>query len=184
MENEVFNKISQYRDLKESSAYPYLENEGDSERLILKKKENRAQMEDLKFEIISELGKNGVAIVKGNLVDALDILLKEIERSKTGFPLDRNQGLGINNYIYGKVAGVIRSAMKIGYGYYYPEFYQGVQSDFDASGLQELLISFKEELMITDFNGFFELEACVETYLSRIKQLWEKENEAMVIHRH
>ncbi|WP_162419135.1 hypothetical protein [Cyclobacterium roseum] len=184
MEKDVFRKIAQYRDLKESSAFTHVVSEGDTNEIILKKDENRTQLENLKSAIMSELDKKGIDKVRKNLVHALNKLLGVFDRSNTGFPLDRKQGMGIENYIYGKVYGVIRSAMKNGYSYYFPEFYQRVESDFDLLALHQLLLSFKNELETTNFKDFFELEACVETYLSRIKQLWEKENEAMVIHRH
>lgn len=184
MEQDVFHKIAQYRDLKESSTFPYVVKEGDSNDIIFKKDEDRAHLENLKSIIISELDQKGTDKVRKNLVHALNNLLSVVDRSKTGFPLDRKQGMGIENYVYGKVYGVIRSAMKNGYWYYRPEFYQRVESDFDVSALHQLLFSFKKELKVTNFKDFFELEACVDTYLSRIKQLWEKENEAMAIHSH
>jgi len=182
MGENIYDLIREYRELKENSFYPYEVMSSDSEFLSEEKGRKREMIEELRERINGFPKKDFVDQFKGNVVQALSILLRFIKKNKAGFPLDRNQGLVIENYIFGKIAGVIKNSLKNGNGVSYGEFYYIVDGDFDESEIRELLEDFRATLQHNEFRDFFELEDCVDAYLIRIREMWLLENKARLNH--
>jgi hypothetical protein len=177
MERDIYDLIARYRSLKESSFYPFDIKDTDSNQVKRRKDETREELQSLKEEINNNPNPQILASrLRGNVLNAIGILLGFVQKSNTGAPLDRNQGLGIENFVFGKVAGVISDSLKNGYGVSYPQFYYQPGGDFDEKGLRDLLLEFQVRLE-GQFSTYFELEACVEEYLGKIRDLWEKEDQ-------
>lgn len=71
------------------------------------------------------------------------------------------------------------SSLKFPDGVYLPDFYFNTKSDFNEAPLRTLLLGLKEDLH-KSFDSYFQLESCVEGYLSKIRELWKEENEKMI----
>lgn len=176
MEIDIDDIIVKYRILKESSFYPFEKTESDSDLIKKRKDSTRSELESLEQEINGFSNpKQLVLKFKNNLLKAVEILLGFVQKSNTGSPLDRNQGLVIENFIYGKVAGIINDSLKNGDGVSFPDFYYQPGGDFDQTELRNLLLEFQSDLQ-KEFLSYFELENCVEEYLDKIKELWNKED--------
>lgn len=177
MEMDIYDLIARYRNLKESSFYPFDIKGTDSETVKRRKDETRYELQSLKQEI--EDYPNPQILASGlreNVLKTIEMLLEFVQKSDTGAPLDRNQGLVIENFVFGKVAGAISDSLKNGYRVSYPQFYYQPGGDFDEKELRDLLLEFQERLKV-QFSTYFELEAFVEEYLGKIRDLWEKEDQ-------
>lgn len=180
MNEKQYEIISEYRNLKESSFFPFRSDPNDSKSVGLKKDEIRARFKELERELeVLSKEKSIVENYKNNVLSAIKILLNLINRSKIGSPLDRNQGLNIDNFIYGKVVGVIKDSIKDGSQVSYPDFYHRPGGDFDETKLRKILIELENELG-SEFKSYFELEDCVDKYLNKINMLWKLENEELI----
>lgn len=176
MSDNIYDLIGKYRELKESSFYPFEKMDSDSEFFEVEKRRKRDAIEDLKNRITDYPNKYFVDQFRQNVINALDILLSFTKKNKAGFPLDRNQGLVIENYIFGKMAGVIKNSLKNGHGVSYGQFYYTVNGDFDETELRKLLEEFRDTLQNQKFKDFFELEDCVESHLNKLREMWLFEN--------
>jgi hypothetical protein len=180
MERDIDISIAKYRNLKESSFYPFEIKASDTELVKERKKSVRRDIQSYRKEI-QNFPEPQVLVnrFKENVNRAIEKLLEFVQRSNTGAPLDRNQGLIIENFIFGKVAGVINDSLKNGEGVTFPDFYYQPGGNFVETELRELLLDFKKELK-KPFLNYFELEICVDSFLERIKDLWEKETKKSV----
>ncbi len=176
METDIYNIINEYRGLKGSSFYPFSEGLMDSEHVKEEKRKYRRRIAETKDFISSASDANSVRKQKENVINALNILLRFVKRSSAGYHLDRNQGLGIENYVFGKVIGVISSSLTM-IGVSYPDFYYTDNGDFEEGELREMLESFRSELQNKEFNDFFELEEFVDEYLKKLRLMWMSENQ-------
>lgn len=175
MERDIYNLIAKYRNLRESSFYPFEIKETDSDLIRKRKDETRNELQSLKKEIENyPEPEKLVSRLRENVLKASEILLEFVQKSKTGAPLARNQGLEVENFVFGKVAGVISDSLKNGFGFSYPQFYYQPGGDFDEKELRNLLLEFQDRLQF-QFSTYFDLEYCVEEYLRKVRDLWEKE---------
>jgi hypothetical protein len=178
MEDLVYKVIIEYRTLKDSSRYMANEHWNiklKGEGLTLFEKVNALQEEINRCNGQKELAER----FRINCKSAVDELLRVVKKSRTGSSLDRNQGLTIENFVFGKVAGVLRYALKFPDGVYLPDFYFNTKSDFNEDPLRNLLLSLKGDLQ-KSFDSYLQLESCVEGYLSKIRELWKAENKNMI----
>ena len=177
METKINDVISKYRNLKESSFFPFEIKDNDTDSIRQRKEAVRGDFERYQKEIQDYSNSKDLAErFKNNILKAIEILLDFVKKSETGSPLDRNQGLVIENFVFGKVAGVINDSLKNGFGVSYPDFYYQHGGDFDETALRSLLLDFQRDLN-NEFSSYFELEVCVEEYLQKIKKLWINEDE-------
>lgn len=176
METDIYSIIREYRGLKGSSYYPFNEGQMDSDYVKKEKLKYRKRIAETKDFITSASDVNSVRKQKENVINALNILLRFVKKSSAGYPLDRNQGLGIENYVFGKVIGVISSSLTM-IGVSYPDFYYTDNGDFEEGELRELLEIFRSDLQTTEFNDFFELEEFVDEYLKKLRLMWVSENQ-------
>lgn len=176
METDIYSIIREYRGLKGSSYYPFKEGQMDSDYVKEEKRKNRKRISETKDFIASASDANSVRKQKENVINALNILLRFVKNSNAGYHLDRNQGLGIENYVFGKVIGVISSSLTM-IGVSYPDFYYTDNGDFEEGELRELLESFRSDLQMQEFSDFFELEEIVDEYLNKLRIMWVAENQ-------
>lgn len=176
MKKEINEIVEKYREIKESSFYPFELIKSDSDAIKVKKETIRKEFEILEKKIQDFKNPKELAdIYKNDVLKAVEVLLEYVQKSKLGSPLDRNQGLIIDNFIFGKVVGVIRHSLKHG-GVSYSDFYYRPGGDFDETELRKLLIDLRNQLMKQDFESYFQLEKFVEGYFDKVKSLWNKEN--------
>ncbi len=182
MERNLNRTIMKYRNLKESSSYPYEIHEQDSLNTRNRKKAAIKEFENLKQEIIGHSNSKELPNkYKRQVQEAIEILLDYAQKSKTGLPLDRNQGIGIENFVYGKFMRVILDAIKLNFTVNSPTFYYSADSDFDEKEIREILEKFKTNLSKSKFNTFFELEDFVDDYVAKIRELWKNENSRITV---
>jgi hypothetical protein len=179
MERDIIDLIEKYRDLKGSSFYPFESRVNDTDLVKERKESVRRDFQRLKEEI-ENFPEPQVLVdrFRVNVGKAVEKLLDHVGKSRTGAPLDRNQGMVIENFVFGKVSGIIRDSLKYGRFISYPQFYYQPGGDFDETELRELLLDLREELK-GEFLTYFDLENCVDGYLEKIRGLWERENEAI-----
>jgi hypothetical protein len=177
MERDNYDLIREYRSLKTDILYPFddkkIEDFVTSKNEILEK---RKRLDDLKAELDNLTVKN-LKQCKNNLLLSIETALELTSNNRLGYPLSRNQGLIISNYVYGKVLGIIESAMNSASGFGYPQFYFEKDGDFDSTKLRSTLREFHDELAGKDFASFQELEEFYEKYESKLRLLWAEENE-------
>lgn len=177
MARNNYDIIREYRSLRTDIFYPFDQNKVEDfpieKEEILKK---RKRLTELKKEL-SKISIKNLKQCKKNLLLSIERALELTSNSKLGYPLSRNQGLVIPNYVYGKVLGIIESAINSVSGFGYPQFYFEKNGDFDSSNLLNLLKEFHDELEKTDFTSFLDLESFYEIYAEKIRGLWTKENE-------
>jgi len=177
MPRDNYDIIREYRTLRTDIFYPFDQKKVDD--FPIKKEEileKRKRLAELKDELDNITIRN-LKQCKKNLLLSIERALELTSNNKLGYPLSRNQGLIIPNYIYGKVLGIMESAMNSVSGFGYPQFYFEKNGDFDSTNLLNLLNEFHDELEKKDFVSFLDLEAFYEAYADRIRELWSKENE-------
>jgi hypothetical protein len=176
MSKDIYDWIREYRSLRTDQLYPF---DNTIEKNFAFRKEEilskKAKFEEVKLKIdditVRQLGQ-----CKKNLVMSIDKALELLANNKLDYSLSRNQGLIIPNYVYGKIWGIVESAMNTAQGFSYPGIYFASRGDFDSSALQKLLTDFKLELLALRPASFFDLEHLYEKYATELKHLWEKEN--------
>lgn len=176
MTNDSYDIIREYWTLMDDLLYPFddgkvndFPNERDS---ILEKRKRLASIPNkLRTLTVGDLDK-----CKRILLRAIDKVLEIIEASKLGYPLARNQGLIIENYVYGKLFSVLEGAVKSPLGLGYPNFYYEQGGDFDAQPLVVLLLSFKAELEAREFFNYPAFADFFRELKKEILQMWEEEN--------
>ena len=179
MEKAIDDIVEKYRKLKESSFYPFEIKDSDSGPIRKKKEYTRQKFESIRQEIEAYTAPQTLeSRFRKNVLKAVEVLLEITQKSNTGSPLDRNQGLVIENFVFGKFAGVISDSLKNGFGIYYPNFYYQPGGNFDETDLRNLLLEFQDRLN-KQFHNYFQLEACVEEYIEKIRDLWNKEDEKL-----
>lgn len=176
MSKDNFNIIREYRNLRTDIFYPFDQKKCDD---FPREKEtieaNRIKLNEIKDEL-DEITIKNLKQCKKNLLKSIETTIELTTNNNLGYPLSRNQGLIIPNYVYGKVLGILESAINSGIGFSFPQFYMDKNGDFDSTELLSLLKEFHSDLRNKDFSSFLELEAFYETYENKIKALWEKEN--------
>ena len=177
--DDFFDAIMEYRNLKEDVLFPF-QNLDESYYAVDDQIDNkRRRFEELQ-EIIGNAQDDVADHFRNQLTRAIEIIIPKIEREQNmGFPLSRNQGLIIDNYIYGKVIGVLRSGTKNGYGISYPDFYYERQGDFDSGRLLTKLLDYRQRLGRARFESYFEFEEMAENLIDEIRQLWEEDNQGL-----
>lgn len=174
---DTHNTINEYRRLRKDSFYPF--DQKKVEEWILEKKdeilEKQKRFDQLKKEL-DKISTEDIEQCKKNLLLSIKKSLEQTSNSKLGYPLSRNQGTIISNYIFGKVLGILESAIDSGIGFGYSQFYFEKNGDFDAANLIALLKEFSNKLRNKNFVSFLELESFYDTYKGKILDLWEKEN--------
>lgn len=170
---DLYDAISQYRDLKEDVLYPFEKSKEEFDFLKhLPKKQN--ELNRLTRYIKANTTDSDILAYKKNIIRAIIFLKKAAQKNKLGYPLDPNQGLIIKNYIFGKMAGVLRGALSYPHGFSYSQFYYRIDGEFDANPIIDLLAEMEVELNEKQFVDYFELEKFVEEYVNRFHELWDK----------
>lgn len=137
---------------------------------------NRARIAELRDQL-DDITVNQIKQCKRNLILSIDKALELTSNNKLGYPLARNQGLIIPNYVFGKVLGIIESAINTGQVYSYPQFYFQIGGDFDPTAMRQTLQNFKQQLEATDFPNFLALEQAYQLFETEMKTLWATENQ-------
>jgi hypothetical protein len=174
---DVLDTIREYRRFRADTFYPFDEKKVEEfplhREVILKK---RKRLSELK-ELIAGVSPEIVQDCKKNLMNCIDKVLELISSNKLGYPLSRNQGLTIPNFVYGKVIGVLKDAMNSGYTYAWSPFYFEPQGDFNSEQLINTLKDFRNELDQKKYTSYFELEEVFENYKEQLLELWREEDE-------
>jgi len=178
MEKSSYDIIREYRMLREDIFYPFddrKENEFDFQKENISKK--RKRWLEIK-EQVQAIPPEKIQECKTNLLRSIDKILELISGHKLGYPLSRNQGLVVPNFVYGKVIGVLKNAINSVNGYGWSPFYFEQDGDFDSRDLIQLLREFKSRLNEFDFSTFFDLEDLFEEYIEKLLELWREEDKA------
>ena len=175
--NDILDTIRDYRRVRGDVFYPFDDNkiiEFPSHREnILKKRKHLSEIK----ELIAGFSSETIQDCKENLMDCIDKVLELISGSKLGYPLSRNQGLVIPNFVYGKVIGILKDAMESGYSYSWSPFYFEPQGDFNSEQLIITLKDFRNELDLNNYSSYFELEEVFERHKEKLLELWREEDE-------
>lgn len=173
---DIFETIREYRILRTDILYPFDQKKCDDfPNEKIKIEANRIKLAQLIVEL-DEITKKNLKLCKNNLIECIEKILELITNNKLGYPLSRNQGLIFSNYIFGKVIGVLDSAINSGIGFSYPQFYLDKNGDFDATKLINLLLEFSSNLKKNEVSSFIELENLYNDYVAKIQELWKEEN--------
>lgn len=177
MATDIYDLIREYRSLKTDVLFPFdaqkIKDFPSKEQEI---RNNGKRIQELR-ENLDDITIKQLQQCKRNLILSVEKALELTSNNKLGYPLARNQGLIIPNYVYGKVLGIVESAMNTAQGFSYPEFYFQRNGDFDSTSLRELLVDFRTKLDDAKLSSFFELEDLFEEFEARMMNLWKKENE-------
>ena len=123
MENSSYDIIREYRKLREDVFYPFDEEKAEEYNFqkedILKKGRRLSDIE----KQVKDIPHEEIQKCKTTLLKSIDKVLELISGSKLGYPLSRNQGLIIPNFVYGKVIGVLKTAIDSGNSYGWSPFY-------------------------------------------------------------
>jgi hypothetical protein len=107
-----------------------------------------------------------------NYTEAISRLIEYLSGGKLNFPLSRNQGVYKKNFVYGKVIGNLKDILigskhrPINY------FFRDPDSDFDSSGIINLLEQLKDELKEGNPADLF------EKYENLLLEMWEQEDQS------
>lgn len=176
MNQESYDTILQYWDLKDDVLFPFDEEKvrdfPNEEESILSK---RRRFDAVK-QRLSAINREDIDQCKSNLMQAIDKVIEIISESKLGYPLARNQGLIIENYVYGKLLSIIHGAVKSPAGYGYPNFYSDPEGDFDSAAILQLINSYKEQIQNTPINSYSEFANLFERFRTSVIELWKNEN--------
>jgi hypothetical protein len=171
-----YDKIRNYRSLKGDHFYPFDDKviglyPEYKEEIAEKRRELEEAVKELDEVKIKELNQ-----CKRNLLLSISKALELTKNNVAGYPLARNQGLGIPNYVYGKVLGIMQSAMNSAQGFSYPEFYFDPNGNFESETLRNLLTRYHSALEKRRFSSFTDLEDFYTKYENKIRSLWKEEN--------
>ncbi len=170
------NIVMKYRDLKDDPFFPFNDIQ---DNYIVDEYETEKKMNtyiSLK-ETLNSIPQNDIDYFKNKSIRGIEIVVQSLKKNKMGYPLSRNQGLLIPNYVFGKVIGVLKSAIGNGYGISYPNFYYSTKGDFNEKPLKVLLESAKKSIYNQEYNTFFDLENEVDNLINKVGQMWDRENE-------
>jgi len=170
-----FDIIRQYRWLKENAFYPF----ENSEKYEFKKNEILEMKEKLKILVgkLNKVTQEEIEVCQKNLFMSTEKVLELISIQNLNYPLSRNQGLVIDNYVYGKILGVLSSAMNSCTGFGYPQFYFEKDGDFDSKAIKALLKELSDSLKKEKFINYLQFEEFFESFRERILEMWKHENE-------
>lgn len=177
MNEESYDIIRTYWELKEDVLFPFsdeLLEDFPNERDIILDKRRRF---NAVVESLPRITVEDIAQCKNNLQLAIHKVLQIISANRSGYPLARNQGLIIENYIYGKVLDVIRGAVKSPLGYGYPNFYYEIGGDFDSAPLIRLLETYRQNVQEARFTSYLQFADLFEGFRSSVRQMWIDENQ-------
>jgi hypothetical protein len=176
MTNENYDIIRGFWELKDDPLYPFGE---DAIRdYPLQHDLIRGKQQEF-IEAIARLDNLTIADLKQckrNLLRAVDMAIEIVSANKLGYPLARNQGLIIENYVYGKLLSIIEGAVHSPLGVGYPNFYYERGGDFDGQPLLQILQSFKRELQNREFPNYPSFVEFFEQFKDQIQELWRREN--------
>jgi hypothetical protein len=172
-ESTEFEIIKEYRKLKQDpfttinpDSYPSRKDD------IIQRHKRFAELK----EKLNNVREKTVLECKNNLLKSIDKVFEIISANKLGYPLSRNQGLSIENFVYGKILGILSSAMDIPYLIGWSDFYFEESSDFDSTNIKKVLEELKGELNSTNYTNYLTFENTFEKYKEKILELWKEEN--------
>jgi hypothetical protein len=176
MKDESYDAIRAYWELKEDVFFPFSNKQVADfphEEASIKAK---AEKFTIAFNKLKEVSKEDIDQCVNNVNQAIRKILEIISASKLGYPLARDQGLIIENYVYGKILSVIMGAVKSPLGYGYPNFYYERDGDFNAKPLMELLKRFQDEINAADFATYLDFAKVYEKLKEDILTMWRDDN--------
>jgi hypothetical protein len=176
MNDQSFDTIRDYWSLKDDLEFPFDKN---PKYIFPNQTETNAMKAKRWHELQSRLGDisfNDIEQCKKNVIMAIDKLLEIISANVSGYPLARDQGLIIENYVYGKLLGVLMGAVKSPLGYGYPNFYYERGGTFNADRIIILLQQYKKELQEFKYASYREFAEHYEKYKNEVLKMWEEEN--------
>lgn len=138
-------------------------------------KDRKTQLENL----LKSTKDRTVTKLKRDSLNAVYIKIIELLKfNKLGMPISRNQGLVIENFIFGKVIWDIRTAFTGDYGgYSVPSYYHEDGGDFDHKELRSLVIFQKDQLKSLQIKNYLNLKEFVDKAIDEIRIIWREENE-------
>lgn len=115
--------------------------------------------------------------ILGNLKQELGMIIDHLNSNSSGHPISRNQGLGIDNFIFGKIIWDIGGAFNAS-GVPVPNYYFEMDGDFDHTPIKSLLIRKLKELQKMDLEGlnYLKLKKWVSDLKEQIQEFWIEEN--------
>ena len=175
MRDLIYNIITKYRRLKNDPDYQFIVENPLTQSHHCQSERNN-ELNKL-IDKLDDISVRELKQCKANVMLCIDEIVKSIHLEKLHLPLARNQGLIIQNWVYGKVLDYLISALNCPTGFGNGPFYYEREGDFDSGPLKELLVEFKNNLNKKDFANYLQFEAFIESYIERITHLWELENE-------
>jgi hypothetical protein len=176
MTNEVYDAIYNYWSLKEDILYPFETKQVEEypyEKEATLAKRDAFEKAKAGLNAVSEAD---LAQCCRNLILAIDEALRIISASKLGYPLARNQGLIIENYVYGKLLTIIHGAVKSPLGYGSSNFYYEKNGNFDPNQVISLLRDLKEQVSNFKSKNYLDFAKLYEDFRKKILDLWKAEN--------
>ncbi len=171
MTPEGYDRVTEYWSLKRDVFFPFTDAKVKEypaeESTILEK---RAKYENL-VSSLNSLTPNDIYQCEKNLLLAIDEILRIISASTLGHPLDRNQGLVIENYVYSKLWDVIYSAVKTPTGYGVQEFYYRQNGTFNATPVIDFFNRFKSEVENIKFKTYQIFIDLVDRYKDEMRAI-------------
>lgn len=115
---------------------------------------------------------------RANLIDELREIIDHLKISDAGHRISRNQGLIIDNFIFGKIIWDISRTFESEVSYPIPNYYFEIGGDFDHKPLKDFLVRKLKELESKDANSlsYVDLKDWVESLKEQIRSFWQMEN--------
>lgn len=112
-----------------------------------------------------------------NLRQELEEIIEHLKQNRGGHPISRNQGLGIDNFIFGKIIWDISGAFNAN-GIPVPNYYFEIDGDFDHLPIKNFLSKKLKELQKVKLNelNYLKLKDWVSNLKDQIRAFWEEEN--------
>jgi hypothetical protein len=178
MSMDGYDIIREYRQLRVDIDYPFEKLDStvnEHDRIEMLEKQRRLKhlvkrMEEITPAELSQCKKN----LRLSVEKAIELLsIKNV----SGFRLSRDQGMVVANYIFGKVIGIVESALNSAQGFGYPQIFYEKDSDFDPSEFIHVLNEFKNRLNNSHIRSFQQLERLYYEFYDKAVALWRKEND-------
>ena len=142
--------------------------------------ENKKEIELLKIQI-NKLPNEILNDYKINVIKRINKVLELVESNKSGNPISRNQSMVIQNYIYGKIINIIQPRSGTRNDLSWTPIYRTTDpSDkFDKAPLVNLLKRYKQDIINSNFDKFFQLENKVDILIREIGEMWRNDNKKL-----
>lgn len=177
MKDESYEAIRMYWDLKEDVFYPFSDKQVADFPYEAASIRAKAEKFTRAFNKLKDIPKEDIDQCISNVTQAITKVLEIISANKLGYPLARDQGLIIDNYVYGKILSVIMGAVKSPLGYGYPNFYYERDGDFDSRPLLSLLNRFQQDLASGNFESYLDFAKVYEKFKEDILTMWKADNQ-------